>query len=73
MSPSLRSRRRVLFTSLALVPLLILAACGSSSKKSNATTATTVAGAPKLDTNNPYIYLFSADFTGSIQAFTAGG
>jgi branched-chain amino acid transport system substrate-binding protein len=59
-------------TSLGLVPLLILAACGSSSKKSTATPATTAAGAPKLDTSNPYVYLFSADFTGSIQAFTAG-
>ena len=62
--------------SLGILPLVILSACGSSKSKSN-TTATTAAasggGTPttaKLDTANPYVYLFSADLTGSLQQFS---
>src|SRR3954465_15747490 len=68
---SIKPRRLVPPAALAPPPLMVLAACGSSSKP-KASTAPTVAGAKPLDTNNPYVYLFSADFTGSIQAFTAG-
>ena len=72
------SRRRWLpWVSLGILPLVILSACGSSKSKSNATATTAAPGAggstattAKLDTANPYVYLFSADLTGSLQQFS---
>ncbi len=43
---------------------------GSAGTTAGSGAATTASGSKPLDTSNPYVYLFSADYTGSLQPYT---
>ena len=55
---------------------MFLASCGdddsskSAAESTTSTTSGTSSGSSSLDTEHPFVYLFSADFTGAIEPYT---